>query len=726
MQNIVFYVAGNEMLGVVKDYANAKNVNPPSLVRTVGCTLKLRLFLNADGEDPYPLSLLQNVTAWSWIMDSDFDGTTTPKLQADAGQISIATVTENIDGDSHTYTEFTLPMSDMNTQELATWLGTAESKSGLHGELSGVDSNGDTVFVLQVKNFTVRNRIGTTGDPTEIVPDYLTAVQVRGLVAAGVVNQFSADGTNWHDTQATTDKYFRQRSASDVSSAWSNPIKLPDGAKGDKGDPGTNGSPGQNGVGTYTYVAFAEDDEGTGFSTTQADGLIYRAEIQVHEPIAEPALSDFANAAWVQYIFPNSGGGGSGDGDMKKSVYDTNNNGKVDAAESADKLSTSRNIGSASFDGSSDITLQQMGAAPTSHTHAISNVTDLQSTLNGKAASSHSHAISDVTNLQTTLSGKAASSHSHAVSDVTGLQTALNGKAASSHSHAISDVTDLQSTLNGKLEGVSLNGEAQAVADKVVNIMALPIATTMPSADATGQNFMLYLGTSITGDEYVGQLRTYQQQGDGVMYLDLSIVDATATGTSRVWTGYNYMDNTIRIRYNSSAWIIERKYMGEDEPFTQIGTLTLSAANGQPWGDYTVSSSTWTFTPVTACNPALKCHLYERNEAWNSDILLVKAGSGQPVPLFRVGNNNTWNTNGTPGGDDIEIRWQGTDTGYWTYYNGFEYRSPVCPYTTMPWELSGVWTYPEDDASITLDIQRQFTGGWSDLGAIVTGGNQSA
>ena len=50
--------------------------------------------------------------------------------------------------------------------------------------------------------------------------------------------------------------------------------------------------------------------------------------------------------------------------------------------------------------------------------------------LAGKAASSHSHAIADVSGLQTALDGKAATSHSHAIADVTGLQTALNAKAA--------------------------------------------------------------------------------------------------------------------------------------------------------------------------------------------------------------------------------------------------------------------------------------------------------
>lgn len=93
---------------------------------------------------------------------------------------------------------------------------------------------------------------------------------------------------------------------------------------------------------------------------------------------------------------------------------------------------------------------------PSSHSHPISEVTNLQTSLDGKAATSHSHSISDVTSLQTSLDGKAATGHSHAISDVTGLQTAIDGKqasgsyAAATHSHAIGDVTGLQTALDGK------------------------------------------------------------------------------------------------------------------------------------------------------------------------------------------------------------------------------------------------------------------------------------
>ena len=65
---------------------------------------------------------------------------------------------------------------------------------------------------------------------------------------------------------------------------------------------------------------------------------------------------------------------------------------------------------------------------------AYSKLTGVPSTF---TPSSHTHAISEVTGLQTALDGKqasgsyAAASHSHSISDVTGLQTALDGKQAS-------------------------------------------------------------------------------------------------------------------------------------------------------------------------------------------------------------------------------------------------------------------------------------------------------
>lgn len=84
----------------------------------------------------------------------------------------------------------------------------------------------------------------------------------------------------------------------------------------------------------------------------------------------------------------------------------------------------------------------------------ISDKTVSWDTLQGKpttfAPSAHSHAISAVTGLQTQLDSKASSSHTHSIANISNLQTELNGKASASHTHAISGVTSLQAELNKK------------------------------------------------------------------------------------------------------------------------------------------------------------------------------------------------------------------------------------------------------------------------------------
>ena len=109
---------------------------------------------------------------------------------------------------------------------------------------------------------------------------------------------------------------------------------------------------------------------------------------------------------------------------------------------------------------------------PSSHTHAISEVTGLQTALDGKqaagsyAAASHTHddRYYTETEINTLLAGKqaagsyAAASHTHDDRYYTEseINTLLAGKqaagsyAAASHTHAISDVTGLQSALDGK------------------------------------------------------------------------------------------------------------------------------------------------------------------------------------------------------------------------------------------------------------------------------------
>ena len=182
MQDIIFYVAAGETLGSVRDSANARNEPAPVLVRGVSVRLKMRLFADRDVSTAYPMDSLDGIAAWSWSMDADFSSGTACKLNADQGAVQVQSVTDTVNGKTMTFTEFTIPISKMNTQELISWLGSEESKSGLTGELTGYDGLGNAVFVIQIRNFTVRNRIAVAGSPTIVDQEYVTRNEAQSMI----------------------------------------------------------------------------------------------------------------------------------------------------------------------------------------------------------------------------------------------------------------------------------------------------------------------------------------------------------------------------------------------------------------------------------------------------------------------------------------------------------------------------------------------------------------
>lgn len=238
MQELKVYVSAAGTVGVVRDFANAKNSSLPTLVKGVETCLKLRLFSNTDGFDAYPIEQLSGVASWQWVMDRDFNEETNYILVADNANITVSKVTESIGDTEYTYTEVSIPLPNTNTVELDEWLGTEKSKPGLTAELVGYNAEGDAVFVLQLENFSVRNRLTSAGDPTEIPSEYWGESEIRAFVIGVLRNpleiQFSTDGASWHDAQSSTDKYFRQRIGS-INADWSGAIRLPEGAPGADG-----------------------------------------------------------------------------------------------------------------------------------------------------------------------------------------------------------------------------------------------------------------------------------------------------------------------------------------------------------------------------------------------------------------------------------------------------------------------------------------------------------
>lgn len=154
------------------------------------------------------------------------------------------------------------------------------------------------------------------------------------------------------------------------------------------------------------------------------------------------------------------------------------------------------------------------GKANSSHNHSISNITNLQLTLENKSPIGHTHddRYYTETEMDTKLNGKANSSHTHSISNITNLQSALdekahlvhnhdnlyyteaeideklNGKADSSHSHSINDVTGLSTSLDGKMgNNYSVSTiESNFFAHKIGNIVIVtwwnpPLPTTQNS-----------------------------------------------------------------------------------------------------------------------------------------------------------------------------------------------------------------------------------------------------
>ncbi|EAX75212.1 hypothetical protein TVAG_508610 [Trichomonas vaginalis G3] len=99
---------------------------------------------------------------------------------------------------------------------------------------------------------------------------------------------------------------------------------------------------------------------------------------------------------------------------------------------------------------SSEVTRAENEYSKKTHTHSISDITNLQETLETKANKTHTHTIANITNLQETLSRKSDVGHTHTIANITNLQETLNRKSDVGHTHTIANITNLQETLNRK------------------------------------------------------------------------------------------------------------------------------------------------------------------------------------------------------------------------------------------------------------------------------------
>ena len=228
-----------------------------------------------------------------------------------------------------------------NTTAFKTKAGEKATQSTIHFQVRRYLA-GETLpdTILQDTFYALGSVMGLDDKaPESADPEYYTSAQIRALLNAGYEMEFSADGESWHTEQTDGDLYYHYRNRQ-IGGEWSDKIMIP---KGEQGDPAPElktqysvdgstlwhdeyadsdaymrtssdnggswsvairilGQQGTAGSSSYTYVAYASDASGSGFSLTPSDTLKYRAEIHSETAIESPDADDFSGAVWVKYI----------------------------------------------------------------------------------------------------------------------------------------------------------------------------------------------------------------------------------------------------------------------------------------------------------------------------------------------------------------------------------------------------------------------------------------
>ena len=179
--------------------------------------------------------------------------------------------------------------------------------------------------------------------------------------------------------------------------------------------------------------------------------------------------------------------------------------------------------------------------------HQISNIFGLQTELNSKepailtkntAFNKNYGSTSDTVcqgNDSRLSDARTPLAHTHTISNITGLQTTLEGKASTTHSHVISDIVNLQTTLDSKVDEVV--GKGLSTNDLTDEIKGQYDSAVLLSHTHTNKTLLDSLVSNGNGTKYLSDDGTYKTVigggvgGNGVdTFVELTDTPSTYVG----------------------------------------------------------------------------------------------------------------------------------------------------------------------------------------------------
>jgi len=311
--------------------------------------------------------------------------------------------------------------------------------------------------------------------------------------------------------------------------------------------------------------------------------------------------------------------------------------------------------------------------------------------LASKADSSHSHAISDVTSLQTSLDAKQATvtagdglSFSGDTLNAEVTQAELDAKAASSHTHTLSDITDsgTAAPLNVASSGDAASGEVVKGDDSRLTDARTPSSHTHTASEITDFDTEVANNTAVTANtaKVTNATHTGEVTGDAALTIADDVVDEANLKVSNTPTdGYSLVarsGETGGLKWESvsggggggSGTVTSIAISGSDgidvdsgSPITSSGTIALGLSN---IGDAAISSaSTWNAKQdaVTAGTG-----LSFSGATLNAEVTQSEVDAKQDTLTFGIANTNAVQVDAADVADDEYARFTA---------NGLESRS---------------------------------------------------